>query len=53
MHVVVAGDSLSKIAMRYYGNAEKWTRIYDVPKNKAAIGPNPSAIRAGLQLEIP
>lgn len=53
MHVVVAGDSLSKLALRYYGNMQKWTHIYDVPKNKAAIGPNPNVIRAGLQLEIP
>jgi nucleoid-associated protein YgaU len=52
-HTVVAGDSLSAIASRYYGSAtkEKWMLIYEA--NKELIGANPSLIRAGQVLKIP
>ena len=52
-HTVVAGDSLSAIASRYYKSAakEKWMAIYEA--NKELIGDNPSLIRAGQVLKIP
>ena len=49
-YVVVQGDSLSKIAQRYYGNAAKWPRIYEA--NREAIK-DPDLIYPGQQLRIP
>ena len=49
-YVVVAGDSLSKIARRYYGDANKWPRIYEA--NKSIIS-NPDLIYPGQSLQIP
>lgn len=52
-HKVVAGDTLSGIALKYYGSAakEKWMAIYEA--NKETIGDNPSLIRVGQKLNIP
>jgi len=50
-HVVEAGDTLSAIALKYYGNAALWTEIYKV--NKKVIGDNPSRIFVGQKLTIP
>lgn len=52
-HKVVPGDTLSGIALKYYGSAarEKWMIIYEA--NKATIGDNPNIIRAGTELIIP
>lgn len=52
-HVVAAGDSLSKIAQRYYksGDRDKWMRIYEA--NKDVIGDDPSLIKPGQVLKIP
>jgi len=50
-YVVAAADSLSKIAQKFYGNANLWTRIYQA--NKALIGPNPNKIRSGVKAEYP
>lgn len=50
-YVVAAGDSLAAIAVRFYGDADQWTRIYDA--NKAVIGDSPSALRIGMTLVIP
>lgn len=52
-HTVVSGDTLSGLAKKYYGSAEreKWMAIYDA--NKETIGDNPSAIRVGQVLQIP
>ncbi len=49
-YVVVDGDSLSKIAKRHYGDANKWRRIYEA--NRSAIS-NPDLIHPGQRLEIP
>jgi uncharacterized protein YidB (DUF937 family) len=51
IYVVVAGDSLSKIAKRAYGNADDWRRIYEA--NREVIGANPDLIRPGQKLRIP
>ena len=50
-YTVAAGDSLSAIAQKHYGSADKWQAIYDA--NKAAIGDNPNAIKIGQKLILP
>lgn len=49
-YTVVAGDSLSKIAKREYGDASKWHAIYDA--NRDTIK-NPDLIHPGQKLRIP
>ncbi len=49
-YTVVAGDSLSKIAKREYGDASKWRQIYQA--NKDVID-NPDLIEPGQNLIIP
>ena len=48
---VASGDSLSKIAERYYGKSAEWGKIYD--QNRGRIGPNPKLIHPGQTLLIP
>jgi nucleoid-associated protein YgaU len=49
-YVVVKGDSLSKIAKREYGDANKWPTIYEA--NKELIN-DPDLIYPGQELKIP
>lgn len=49
-YVVVAGDSLSKIAQHQYGSASKWPRIFEA--NRAVIK-DPDLIYPGQELRIP
>ncbi|HUQ79622.1 MAG TPA: LysM peptidoglycan-binding domain-containing protein [Gemmatimonadaceae bacterium] len=49
-YTVVAGDTLSKIAKREYGDASEWHRIYDA--NKDTIK-NPDLIYPGQTFKIP
>ena len=49
IYTVASGDTLSKIAMKYYGNASMWRKIYE--DNKDVIA-NPNRIRAGLRIKI-
>lgn len=49
-YTVVEGDSLSKIAKRFYGKAGEWRRIYDA--NKDTIK-NPDLIYPGQTFTIP
>ena len=53
IHTVAADETLSHIALRYYGSAakEKWMIIYDA--NQEEIGDNPNIIRRGMELFIP
>lgn len=51
IHVVQPGDWLSKIAVAYYGDMNKWETIYNA--NLRTIGPNPDLIQVGQQLVIP
>ena len=53
IHTVQPGDWLSKIAITYYGDMNKWTVIYNHPQNKQTIGPNPDLIKPGQRLVIP
>jgi nucleoid-associated protein YgaU len=49
-YTVVKGDSLSKIAKREYGDANKWRQIFEA--NKDVID-NPDLIEPGQNLIIP
>ena len=49
-YVVVSGDSLSKIAKRHYGDAQKWPRIYEANRN---VIKDPDLIYPGQELRIP
>ena len=49
-YTVVAGDTLSKIAKREYGDATKWHRIYEA--NKDTIK-NPDLLYPGQTFKIP
>lgn len=52
-HTVEEGETLSDLALKYYGSAvkEKWMVIYEA--NKAVIGDNPNIIVPGQVLKIP
>lgn len=50
-YVVQAGDSLSLIAQRTYGNAMMWPTIYNA--NKGVVGSNPNLIYPGQKLVLP
>jgi nucleoid-associated protein YgaU len=49
-YTVAAGDSLSKIAKHFYGNANEYMKIFDANKDKLS---NPDAIKPGQELVIP
>jgi nucleoid-associated protein YgaU len=50
-YVVVAGDTLSGIAHRLYGDGNKWRVIFAM--NRDVIGPNPNLIFPGQALTVP
>jgi nucleoid-associated protein YgaU len=52
-YVVAEGDTLTSIAQKQYGQATKADidRIYQA--NKETIGPDPNALKAGMELVIP
>ena len=49
-HTVVSGDNLSKIAKKFYGDANRWKDILEANKDSVK---DPNAIRVGLELVIP
>lgn len=49
-YTVVAGDSLSKIAKREYGDAQKWKVIFEANRH---LIKDPDLIHPGQTLEIP
>lgn len=49
-YVVAAGDSLYKIAARFYGSGSRWPEIFEANKD---IIKNPRIIRPGQKLRIP
>jgi nucleoid-associated protein YgaU len=51
IYTVRPGDTLSKIATAYYGDASRWKLIYDV--NKVVIGDDESTLKVGMKLTIP
>jgi len=50
IHKVVAGDTLSKIAKKYYGNANEYMKIFNANKDKLK---DPDKIFPGQDLIIP
>lgn len=50
-YTVGAGDTLPSIAKEVYGDANRWTAIYDA--NRAIIGNDPNLVQIGEQLTIP
>lgn len=51
IHVVKPGDWLSKIAITYYGDMNRWKEIHQA--NIDVIGPDPNRIEVGQKLVIP
>lgn len=49
-YTIAKGDSLSKIAKQFYGDARQWRKIYEA--NKDSIK-NPDLIRPGQVFKIP
>jgi nucleoid-associated protein YgaU len=49
-YTVVSGDSLSKIAKREYGDAQKWRQIYEANREQIK---DPDLIYPGQVLTIP
>jgi nucleoid-associated protein YgaU len=47
---VQPGDSLSKIAKQFYGDANQYNRIFEANRDKLS---NPDKIQAGQELLIP
>ena len=49
-HVVEKGDTLSKIAAKYYGDPSLYTKIFEANKDRIK---NPDLIQVGWKLRIP
>ncbi|ARV14683.1 LysM peptidoglycan-binding domain-containing protein [Polaribacter sp. SA4-12] len=49
-HTVKSGETLAKISKHYYGNAMKYTAIFDA---NTSILENPNLIKVGQELVIP
>ncbi len=49
-HTVASGETLGKIAKKYYGNAMKYTAIFEANTD---ILKNPDVIKVGQELVIP
>lgn len=49
-YVVKAGDSLSKIAQRHYGDADEWRRIFEANRDQIE---DPDLIHPGQKLRLP
>lgn len=49
-YVIKSGDSLSKIAKQFYGDAQKWNKIYEANKD---IIKDPNLIHPNQKIKIP
>jgi len=49
-YTVVTGDNLSKIAKHFYGDANRWQKIFDANRDQIK---DPDLIRPGQKLKIP
>jgi hypothetical protein len=49
-HTVIGGDTLSHLALHYYGNARKWPKIYEANKETMA---NPHYLYIGQKVLVP
>jgi nucleoid-associated protein YgaU len=50
MYIVQSGDSLSKISKKFYGDPNKWKRIFEANRD---VVKNPDVIQPGWTLRIP
>ncbi len=50
VYEVVSGDTLSKVAKQFYGDANKYMKIFDANKDQLT---NPDQIKVGQKLRIP
>jgi LysM repeat protein len=50
IYEVVSGDNLSKIAKKFYGDANKYMKIFEANKDQLK---NPDQIKVGQKLKIP
>jgi nucleoid-associated protein YgaU len=52
-HTLKEGETLSHLAVKYYGNPSKpfWSLIYEA--NKAVIGASEKYVKPGMVLKIP
>jgi nucleoid-associated protein YgaU len=50
IYTVAAGDSLSKISKKLYGDANQWKRIFEANRDQIK---NPDVIHPGQKLKIP
>jgi nucleoid-associated protein YgaU len=51
-HTVQAGDTLSDLALKYYGNASRRHYMYLYNTNKDIIGKDPDNIQVGMELKV-
>ncbi|MCU0495281.1 MAG: LysM peptidoglycan-binding domain-containing protein [Chloroflexaceae bacterium] len=51
LYTVQSGDTLSGLALRFYGQASRWRLLYDA--NRDVIGGNPGLLRVGTTLLVP
>ncbi len=51
-HTVKEGETLSHIALKYYGNAARDYFMVIYEANKEVIGKDPGLIKAGMKLKI-
>jgi nucleoid-associated protein YgaU len=49
-YTIQSGDSLSKIAKQFYGDAKQWPKIYEANKD---VIKNPNLIYPGQKIKIP
>ncbi len=49
-YTVATGDSLSKIAKRFYGDGNRWQKIFEANRDQIE---DPDLIRPGQKLKIP
>ena len=50
MYTVKSGDTLSKIAKEFYGNANDYNKIFEANKDQLS---SPDRINVGQELKIP
>ena len=50
IYEVVAGDNLSKIAKKYYGDANQYRKIFEANKDQLS---DPDKVKVGQKLKIP
>jgi polar amino acid transport system substrate-binding protein len=52
-HVVVSGDTLSGLAERAFGRADRFMSFYNDPRNAEILGNNPDLLFVGSEIHLP